>query len=96
MKLMNHRKAQYEAKFREWGFRKNLTKEQKEALLHKKYERDEAGKESVITGPSSVISQKRIRRLEYGFAMSELKKIKYSELNTSHVSIPEVIKSSLT
>jgi hypothetical protein len=79
LKLIYYRKAQYEKKFKEWKFPKNLSKEERKYILHKKHQRDEAGKESAITWHSSVVPPQKLRRLEYEFSISELHQIRFGK-----------------
>ncbi|KAG9237441.1 ankyrin repeat-containing domain protein [Amylocarpus encephaloides] len=68
-------KNQFERKFKEWGFRKNFTKEELKAVLSKKHKRDREDKASQVSMNGMVIPEKRIRKEESRFTISEVQEI---------------------
>ncbi|KAL5331146.1 hypothetical protein ACEPPN_000675 [Leptodophora sp. 'Broadleaf-Isolate-01'] len=68
-------KNQYERKFKEWNFRKNLTVEEREHVLRKKRKRDEAGKETRVVLHGVEIPNKRLKKEESRLTVSYLNKI---------------------
>ncbi|KAG4439975.1 hypothetical protein IFR05_004549 [Cadophora sp. M221] len=68
-------KNQYERKFKEWNFRKNLTVKEREHVLRKKRKRDEAGKETRVVLHGVEIPNKRLKKEESRFTISDLSKI---------------------
>ncbi|KAE9371960.1 hypothetical protein N431DRAFT_504489 [Stipitochalara longipes BDJ] len=55
-------KAQYEAQFRHWGFRKNWSKEHWRYAYFKSKDRQNAGKESMINLDRTLISQEKAKK----------------------------------
>ncbi|KAH7350641.1 ankyrin repeat-containing domain protein [Rhexocercosporidium sp. MPI-PUGE-AT-0058] len=76
-------KNQYERKFKEWNFRKNLTVEEREHILRKKRKRDEAGKETRVILYGVEIPNKRLKKEESRIALSDLDRI-----FSSHATAP--------
>jgi hypothetical protein len=56
------RKAQYEKKFREWGFKKNHTKEDWKIVGHKVGQRKRAAKESNIYLDRELMPRKKVQK----------------------------------
>ncbi|KAH6713333.1 ankyrin repeat-containing domain protein [Leptodontidium sp. MPI-SDFR-AT-0119] len=65
-------KNQYERKFKEWNFRKNLTVEEREHVLRKKRKRDHEGKETRVVLHGVEIPNKRLKKEESRFTVSDL------------------------
>ncbi|KAH7420115.1 ankyrin repeat-containing domain protein [Cadophora sp. MPI-SDFR-AT-0126] len=68
-------KNQYERKFKEWNFRKNLTSEEWEHVLRKKRKRDENNKETRVVLHGVEVPKKRLRKEESRYTLSDLDKI---------------------
>ncbi|KAL2071858.1 hypothetical protein VTL71DRAFT_13093 [Oculimacula yallundae] len=68
-------KNQYERKFKDWNFRKNLTIEEREHILRKKRKRDREGKDTAVDFHGVKISNKRLKKEESRYALSELEMI---------------------
>ncbi|KAH6711909.1 ankyrin repeat-containing domain protein [Leptodontidium sp. MPI-SDFR-AT-0119] len=83
-KLMEHMKEdfgfiasknQYERKFKEWKFRKNLSSDEWEHVLRKKRKRDEASKETRVVLYGVEILSKRLKKEEGRYTLSDLNRI---------------------
>jgi hypothetical protein len=59
---MISRKAQYEKKFKEWGFKKNHTKEDWRIVGNKVEQRKRAAKESNVYLDRELVPQKKLRK----------------------------------
>jgi hypothetical protein len=56
------RKAQYEKKFREWGFKKNHTKDDWKIVGQKIGKRKRTGKESAVYLDSELMQRKKVQK----------------------------------
>lgn len=68
----DHRKNQYERKFKLWDFRKYLTSDEWKYALCKKRKRGDAGKDSQITLNGRVIMEKRVKKDEGRYTLTEV------------------------
>ncbi|KAH6663674.1 ankyrin repeat-containing domain protein [Halenospora varia] len=73
-------KSQYETKFKNWAFRKNLSVNEWQYVIHKKRKREASGKKTEIKFCGSLICNKKIRKEESRHSISEL--------NSSFISCP--------
>lgn len=68
-------KNQYERKFKDWGFRKNLTCEEWKPVLATAKRRKESRKESKMTLNGVLVPSSKIKKEQMRYALSELSNI---------------------
>jgi len=74
------RPNQYQEKFDEWGFRKNLRKDESKIVIAKtKKRKRELGKDSSVELFGNEMPEKRLKKIEQGFTLSELSSMQICE-----------------
>lgn len=68
-------KNQYERKFKDWGFRRNLSAGEWEYVFQKKRKRDDLGKESQVLLNAMLIPADRIKKQQGRYKAMELERI---------------------